>query len=255
MQVSAIRSFFTHITRVPFYRIPKTLGWPTLNSALGSAADTSSFSPPAYDTLDMILRFLPNFFPEEVRALISQHKEVTATGLPLVYSFEAYAFLQEHGIVPGSSSTDMDKTYTWPANWELTGFDSMLEPLSFASAFHTSHPALLPLLKDLGPTFLRSLTAALLASNGHFPALLLSTLWGLRSGHTTLCVQGIFGSGKTYSASLLLILAASVLELNCILTAEPNLPLATATEAISYMLTDASDLSVSTSPRLPGPRH
>ena len=44
MLVSAIRSFFTHITHVPFYRIPKTLGWPTLNSSLGTAADTSGFS-------------------------------------------------------------------------------------------------------------------------------------------------------------------------------------------------------------------
>ena len=135
----------------------------------------------------------------------------------------------------------MDNHYTWPADWDLTGFTTILDPLFFANALSNSDPGFLPLLKDLGPTFLRSLTAALLASNGHFPALLLSTLWGLRSGHTTLCVQGIFGSGKTYSASLLLIIAASVLELNCILTAEPNLPLATATEAISFMLTDASD--------------
>ena len=51
MQVSAIRSFFAHITHVPFHRIPKTLGWPTLNSCLGVAADTSGFSVPAYDTL------------------------------------------------------------------------------------------------------------------------------------------------------------------------------------------------------------
>ena len=111
MQVSAIRSFFTHITHVPFYRIPKTLGWPTLNSSLGSAADTSSFSLPAYDTLFMLLKFLPNFFPEEVRSLISPHKETTASGLPLLYSLYAYAFLQQHGIVPGSASTDMDTPY------------------------------------------------------------------------------------------------------------------------------------------------
>ena len=43
-------------------------------------------------------------------------------------------------------------------------------------------------------------------------------------GHTSLCVQGIFGSGKTYSASLLLVLTCAVLRLPCVLTAEPNLP-------------------------------
>ena len=73
----------------------------------------------------------------------------------------------------------------------------------------------------------------------YFPALLNATLWGLRSGHTSLCVQGIFGSGKTYSASLLLILFTSVLGLRTVLTADPNLPLATAAENLSDLLRDA----------------
>ena len=34
--------------------------------------------------------------------------------------------------------------------------------------------------------------------------MLLSVIWGLKGGHTTLCVQGISGSGKTYCASMLL---------------------------------------------------
>ena len=73
----------------------------------------------------------------------------------------------------------------------------------------------------------------------YFPALLNATLWGLRSGHTSFCVQGIFGSGKTYSASLLLILFTSVLGLRTVLTADPNLPLATAAKNLSDLLRDA----------------
>ena len=34
MPVSAIRSFFQTVTRVPFYRFPKTLGWPTMDVTL-----------------------------------------------------------------------------------------------------------------------------------------------------------------------------------------------------------------------------
>ncbi len=57
--------------------------------------------------------------------------------------------------------------------------------------------------------------------------------------HFSLC-SSIFGSGKTYSASLLLILTCTVLRLRCVLTAEPNLPLATAAETIFDLLRDAS---------------
>ena len=66
--------------------------------------------------------------------------------------------------------------------------------------------------------------------------------WPAKAGHTTLCVQGIFGSGKTYSASLLLVVLSSILDINCVLTAEPNLPLATAIEIIDILLQDASKL-------------
>ena len=120
----------------------------------------------------------------------------------------------------------MDMEYSWPVNWDIPDFTSILEPLHFMHSLHSTHPNLLPLLRSLGPHFLRSLTAALLASNQHFPSLLLATLYGLRSGHTTLCVQGIFGAGKTFSASL---------------SAEPNVPLATAIDNIDLLLQDASD--------------
>ena len=106
--------------------------------------------------------------------------------------------------------------------------------------FPTQKPYTL-LVRSLGPHFLRSFTSALLASNQHFPSLLLATLYGLRSGHTTLCVQGIFGAGKTFSASLLLIVLSTILDVNTLLSAEPNLPLATAIENIDLLLQDASD--------------
>lgn len=75
---------------------------------------------------------------------------------------------------------------------------------------------------------------------GHFLTLLLSTIWSLTGGHTTLCVQGIFGSGKTYCASLLLIVVTTVLGLT-LPTAEPNLPLFTAADTVSDLLRDATD--------------
>ena len=131
----------------------------------------------------------------------------------------------------------MSHTYDWDLSWTISfdapGIKEALELLS------NSHPGLSHLFRALGPHFHRSLIHALVAPNGHFPALLNATLWGLRSGHTSLCVQGIFGSGKTYSSSLLLILVTSFLGLRTVLSADPNLPLATAAENISDLLRDA----------------
>ena len=45
MPVSAIRSFFQTVTRVPFYRFPKTLGWPTMDVTLPT--DQASWVPTA----------------------------------------------------------------------------------------------------------------------------------------------------------------------------------------------------------------
>ena len=161
-----------------------------------------------------------------MRALLSSYKTDDAHGPSHFYTSEAYAHLQQLNIRPGTSSLSMDMEYTWPVNWDIPDFTSILEPLYFMHSLHSTHPNLLPLLRSLGPHFLRSLTSALLASNQHFPSLLLATLYGLRSGHTTLCVQGIFGAGKTFSASLLLIVLSTILDVNTLLSAEPNLPLA-----------------------------
>ena len=118
----------------------------------------------------------------------------------------------------------MAPPYDWPLVWDLNGFTCILEPRSFLAPRLSTHSALLSLLLDLGSHFTRALIASLLAPYGHFPGLLLATLTGVEAGHTTLCVQGIFGSGKTYSASLLLVVLSSILNVNCVLTAEPNLP-------------------------------
>ena len=238
MPVSAIRSFFQTVTRVPFYRFPKTLGWPTMDETLEPVTPPAS---PSFSNLHSFLAILPNFFPPSVRALISSYKTDDTHGSSHFYTSEAYAHLQQLNIRPGTSSSSMDMEYTWPVNWDIPDFASILEPLHFMHSLHSTHPNLLPLLRSLGPHFLRSITSALLASNQHFPSLLLATLYGEQSGHTTLCVQGIFGAGKTFSASLLLIVLSTILDVNTLLSAEPNLPLATAIENIDLLLQDASD--------------
>ena len=202
---------------------------------------TTPPASPSFSNLHSFLAILPNFFPPSVRALISSFKTDDTHGPSHFYTSEAYAHLQQLNIRPGTSSSSMDMEYTWPANWDIPDFTSILEPLYFMNSLHSTHPNLLPLVRSLGPHFLRSFTSALLASNQHFPSLLLATLYGLRSGHTTLCVQGIFGAGKTFSASLLLIVLSTILDVNTLLSAEPNLPLATAIENIDLLLQDASD--------------
>ena len=201
----------------------------------------SSPASPSFSNLHSLLAILPNFFPSSVRTLLSPYKTDDAHGPSHFYTSEAYAHLQQLNIRPGTSSSAMDMEYTWPVNWDIPGFTSILEPLHFMHSLHSTHPNLLPLLRSLGPHFLRSLTAALLASNQDFPSLLPATLYGLRSGHTTLCVQGIFGAGKTFIASLLLIILSTIFDVNTLLSAEPNLPLATAIDNIDLLLQDASD--------------
>ena len=52
MPVSAIRSFFQTVTRVPFYRFPKTLGWPTMDVTLEPATSPAS---PSFSNLHSFL--------------------------------------------------------------------------------------------------------------------------------------------------------------------------------------------------------
>ena len=142
------------------------------------------------------------------------------------------------GMRPGTNKTDGDieTTYDWPLNWEIPDFTSDL-----CKGLSTHHPEIFQLLTSLGRRFIAKFLIALLAEDGHFITLLLSTLWGLRGGFTTLCLQGIFGSGKTYCASMMLVVATSILGIPTLLTAEPNLPPYTAADTICDLLSDASD--------------
>ena len=139
---------------------------------------------------------------------------------------------------PGTKNQDGDieKTYDWPLNWELPDLTSDL-----CKGLSTCHPEIFQLLTSLYRRFISKFLISLLAADGHFLTLLLSTLWGLRGGFTTLCLQGIFGSGKTYCASMMLVVATSILGIPTLLTAEPNLPLFTAADTICDLLGDAPD--------------
>ena len=169
--------------------------------------------------------------PPSVQAHLSAYRE---SSQPLLYSFDAFSHLLANGIRPGTNSSDMELPYDC-LGWDL--------PITTDSPIFTplqgTHSDAVPLLWSLGGHFLKRLITALLSPNGHFPALLLSTMWGLQCGHTSLCVQGIFGSGKTYCASPLLVITCTVLRLPCVLTSEPNLPSVTAAETISDLLRDA----------------
>ena len=114
-------------------------------------------------------------------------------------------------------------------------------PLTSVRASPPNHPEIFQLLTSPRTTVYREVLIALLAADGHFLTLLISTLWGLRGGFTTLCLQGIFGSGKTYCASMMLVVATSILGIPTLLTAEPNLPLYTAADTICDLLREASE--------------
>eukprot|EP00434_Breviolum_minutum_P044361 symbB.v1.2.039612.t1/scaffold6681.1/size16222/1 len=124
------------------------------------------------------------------------------TGMGCHYTLEAIVSILDKGMRPGTKKTDGDieTTYDWPLNWEIPDFTSDL-----CKGLSTRHPEIFQLLTSLGRRFIAKFLIALLAEDGHFITLLLSTLWGLRGGFTTLCLQGIFGSGKTYCASMMLV--------------------------------------------------
>jgi len=148
---------------------------------------------------------------------------------------EALTFLINNGIRPGTTHP-MTPSYNWDFTWNIIPLNSdIYRPIQ------THMPETYRLLCSLGEHFLRRFITALFARDGHFLALLLAAIWGLKGGFTSLSVQGIFGSGKTYCASLILIVAATVLNLPTLLTAEPNLTLLTAAENISDLLRDAPD--------------
>ena len=66
MPLSAPRGILTELQQVPFYRIPKTLGWPFLGSPM------PPYTPPAVSLqpLHNLLSVLPFFFPSQIRSQI-----------------------------------------------------------------------------------------------------------------------------------------------------------------------------------------
>ena len=226
MPLSAPRGLLSQLQQVPFFRIPKTLGWPFLDSPM------PPFSPPpiSLQPLQDLLAVLPYFLPSRIRGLLPM--EYNSGTLPWKYSLEALSYLVHNGILPGTSSDSMEHSYTWPLDWTPRDFTC-----NDVTGMQNHPPETYALITSLGPIFIKRLTHALLARDGHFTSLLLSTIWGLTAGHTSLCVQGIFGSGKTYNSSLLVIILSTVLGLPTLISSE--LPLATAADTICDLLQDA----------------
>ena len=203
--VSAFPGLFQHLVRVPFYRLPKTLGWPYSDAPLnGALIPDPPLAPLNLAPLLSLLRVLPFFAPPSVRNKVTNHLQGESG---CHYTLEAIVCILDKGMRPGTKKTDGDieTTYDWPLNWEIPDFTSDL-----CKGLSTHHPEIFQLLTSLGRRFIAKFLIALLAADGHFITLLLSTLWGLRGGFTTLCLQGIFGSGKTYCASMMLVVATSI---------------------------------------------
>ena len=234
--VSAFPGLFQHLVGVPFYRLPKTLGWPYSDAPLnGALIPDPPLAPLNLAPLLSLLRVLPFFTPPSVRNKVTSYLQGESG---CYYTLDAIIYILEKSMRPGTKKTDGDieNTYSWPLNWEMPNLTSDL-----CKGLSTYHPEIFQLLTSLGRRFIAKFLIALLAADGHFLTLLLSTLWGLRGGFTTLCLQGIFGSGKTYCASMMLVVATSILGIPTLLTAEPNLPLYTAADTICDLLREASE--------------
>ena len=234
--VSAFPGLFQHLASVPFYRFPKTLGWPYSDAPLKGALNPHPpVAPLDFTPLISLLRVLPFFTPPSVRNKVADCLSGTSG---CYYTLDAVIHLLANGIRPGTKVTgeDIEKTYDWPLNWQLEDLSS-----ESCKGLSSCHPELFELLTSLGHRFIKKFIIALMAADGHFLSLFISTLWGLRGGFTTLCLQGIFGSGKTYCASMMLVVATSILRMTTLLTAEPNLPLFTAADTICDLLADAPD--------------
>ena len=234
--VSAFPGLFQHLVGVPFYRLPKTLGWPYSDAPLnGALIPDPPLAPLNLAPLLSLLRVLPFFTPPSVRNKVTSYLQGESG---CYYTLDAIIYILEKSMRPGTKKTDGDieNTYSWPLNWEMPNLTSDL-----CKGLSTYHPEIFQLLTSLGRRFIAKFLIALLAADGHFLTLLLSTPWGLRGGFTTLCLQGIFGSGKTYCASMMLVVATSILGIPTLLTAEPNLPLYTAADTICDLLREASE--------------
>ena len=172
--VSAFPGLFQHLVRVPFYRLPKTLGWPYSDAPLnGALIPDPPLAPLNLAPLLSLLRVLPFFTPPSVRNKVTHYLQGESG---CHYTLEAIVSILAKGMRPGTKKTDGDieTTYDWPLNWEIPDFTSDL-----CKGLSTHHPEIFQLLTSLGRRFIAKFLIALLAEDGHFITLLLSTLWGV----------------------------------------------------------------------------
>ena len=124
--VSAFPCLFQHLVGVPFYRLPKTLGWPYSDAPLNRAL----IPDPPLAALNLapllsLLRVLPFFTPPSVRNKVTNHLQGESG---CHYTLDAIVYILEKGMRPGTKNPDGDieTTYDWPLNWEIPDFTSDL---------------------------------------------------------------------------------------------------------------------------------
>ena len=76
-----------------------------------------------------------------------------------------------------------------------------------------------------GPTYLLAVLRLSVGPDGHFLSVLLGIHYALATQRVTFGIQGLFGTGKTYCGSAVLIMLTRLLGLKALFVAEPNLPL------------------------------
>ena len=160
MPLSSPRGLFSELLKVPFYRIPKTLGWPFLDSPM------PSYTPPtvSLQPLHNLLSVLPYFLPSQVRSQIPPEYHVGTH--PAQYSLNALSYLVHQGILPGTHSEHMQQNYSWPLDWsprvlespEVVAMqNSMPEPMRCSPPWVPLSSNVSPMLSLLGTaTSLRS---------------------------------------------------------------------------------------------------
>ena len=104
--VSAFPGLFQHLVRVPFYRLPKTLGWPYSDAPLnGALIPDPPLAPLNLAPLLSLLRVLPFFTPPSVRNKVTHYLQGESG---CHYTLEAIVSILAKGMRPGTKKTDGD---------------------------------------------------------------------------------------------------------------------------------------------------
>ena len=104
--VSAFPGLFQHLVGVPFYRLPKTLGWPYSDAPLnGALIPDPPLAPLNLAPLLSLLRVLPFFTPPSVRNKVTNHLQGDSG---CHYTLDAIVHLLDKGMRPGTKNTDGD---------------------------------------------------------------------------------------------------------------------------------------------------